>query len=376
MAKRILFVSGLTARGVGGAQTETIRLLAGISDRGIEAAIAIDRPLGVAGIAHYPLDYPPSRRATTQVRSAVNAFKPDAVHVVGGGVGFLRRIDAAVSPVPWVFTAHNVPPCERTFPALFGHNQLHYVARDVKALPSVILWKQFLANGNFRKVICHSSTVSARLGAFGCPVAKISQIPFGLDVPDLPTGGVSPFPPAAYPKILTVAGFIHHKGLHDAVRIMADLKERFGNAAYRIIGERRDKKYATFLERQIDLEGVGDFVSLTPSASDATKVAALRDADLYLQPSHEEGFCLAFAEAAAIVPRLVGTATGEMPGFATGDESTVIVPSKRPADLLEATTRLLSSPLGGDAFRRRQERLTRHYSWQSYYEKHLAAYDV
>lgn len=376
MAKRILFVSGLTARGVGGAQTETVRLLSGITKLGIEAAIAIDRPIGVAGIAHFPLNYPPSRLAPAQVRSAVDAFKPDIVHVVGGGVGFLRRIDAAVAPVPWVFTAHNVPPCERTFPALFGHNQLHYIARDIKALPSVLLWKHFLANGGFRKVICHSSTVAGRLGAFGCPAAKINSIPFGLDGPDLPAGGTSPFPPDAYPKILTVAGFIHHKGLHDAVRIMAELKERFGKASYRIIGERRDKKYAAFLERQIELEGVGDFVSLTPGASDATKAAALCDADLYLQPSHEEGFCLAFAEAAAIAPRLVGTATGEMPGFATDDESMVIVPSRQPTDLLEATTRLLSSPLSSEVFRRRQERLAHRYSWQTYFERHLAAYDA
>lgn len=375
MAKRILFVSGLTARGVGGAQTETARLLAGLSDRGIEGAIAIDRQPGIAGITHFPLDYPPSKQAATQVRNAVNVFRPDLVHVVGGGVGFLRRIDAAVSPVPWVFTAHNVPPCERTFPTLYGHNVLHYVARNLKALPSVMVWKHFLANGGFRKVICHSATVSARLEAVGCPAAKINQIPFGLDLPDLPTDGTSPFPSGAYPKILTVAGYIHHKGLHDAVRIMARLKQRFENAAYRIIGERRDKKYASFLERQIELAGVGDFVSLTPSASDATKAAALREADLYLQPSHEEGFCLAFAEAAAIVPRLVGTATGEMPGFATGDESAAIVPAKRPTDLLEATTRLLNLSLENDVVRRRQERLARRYSWQSYYDKHLATYD-
>jgi glycosyltransferase involved in cell wall biosynthesis len=371
---RILFISGLTGSGAGGAQTETIRLVRGISAAGAKVAIAIDVPHGFSEIQYFQLDYPPSNCAASQILAAITLFKPNVIHVVGGGIRLLRQVDTLASPVPWVFTAHNVPPSERTFPGLFGRNNLHYLARDALALPSTLLWKHFLMNANFRSVISHSETVSIRLRAYGCPRTKIHQIPFGFNVSEILMTDTSPFPVDAFPKLLTIAGQIHHKGLHDVVMVMNSLRTRFRNTCYRIIGERRDAYYATYLENKILKENLGDCIRLVGNVSEARKVAALHDADLYVQPSHEEGFCIAFAEAAAVVPRIVGTATGEMQGLSKDDDAAIIVAPKNPPALLDAMVALLNANVDQKTIKRRHDRLLQRYPWQDYFAKHLAAY--
>lgn len=372
---KVLFVNGLTAFGSGGVQVETGRLLHRTINAGLDAGIAIDHPLEIPNLAYFPLSYPPGNNAGAQVTEAVSAFHPDVVHVLGGGIGLLNQISDVVKDIPWVFTTHNVPPNERAIPAFHGHNIFYYTMRDIHAIPSILLWKRFLKNAKFSAVISHSRTVSASLYEYGCPVNKVCQIPFGFDVPEISAAANSPFEPRAYPKILTVAGLIHHKGLHDVVSIMPEVRRRFVGAKYLIIGERRDKGYAAYLEKLITASGVGDCVKVIVNAPEAIKMAALNDADLYVQPSHEEGFCLAFAEAAAISPLLVGTRTGEMAGFVEGDSSAKVVDPKAPSELMRAISELLELPSDPNSVQNRQAQLKKRYSWENYFQAHLALYD-
>ncbi len=371
---RILFISGLTGYGTGGAQTETTKLVSGIATMGNTVAIAIDKPLGLDGVQHFQFDYPPSGQVVAQARNAIFTFKPDVVHVLGGGIRFLRDMGTLTSGLPWVFTAHNVPPNERTFPAFYGHNRLHYAARNAVAYPSVLTWRDFLSHGSFNAVISHSATVSSCLCASGCTPEKVCEIPFGFKILEGPIGGESTFPVDAFPKLLTVAGLVHHKGLHDVVRTFAQIRAKFSNACYRIIGERRDRNYAKYLDRLILTEGLGDSIRLIPSASEAIKLAALRAADLYIQPSHEEGFCLAYAEAASVVPRLVGTSTGEIPGLSKDDLFMRVVPPTDTIGILEAMTTLLNLQSDPDVLTARNIRLKQRYSWTHYFDRHLEVY--
>src|SRR6185437_14266454 len=118
------------------------------------------------GITHFRLEYPPGEKAPAQLTQALNNFRPDLVHVVGGGVRFLRFFNERITDdIPWIFTAHNVPPAERIFPRLYGNARLHYAIRNLLALPNVWTWHRFLKTARFRTVICHSQTVAGRLRA-------------------------------------------------------------------------------------------------------------------------------------------------------------------------------------------------------------------
>ena len=370
---RVLVLKGLSAWALGGDRTETVRLVSGLAAQGCAVALGADTlPAELTGTPHFTIDYPESSRVTSQVQAAIGAFRPDVVHVLGAGIRFLRIFDSCLENIPWTFTAHNVPPAERTFSRLFSRPRLYYAARNALAVPSVMMWFRFLTRGSFRNVVCHSESAADRLRSCGCSARKISLIPFGCDVVAPPDGTPSPFPPGASPKILTIAGFAPHKGQLDAVHAVARLMPAFPNLAFRLIGNPRpNERYARMLEREIAKLGLQDRVVLLQNASEAVKHAALRDADLYLQPSHEEGFCIAFLEAATIAPRLVGTATGAMSSIAGTDTAMQIVPVRDVAAMVRAKSDLLGVTLSPGTISERRARLLATFAWPTYIQQHL-----
>ena len=376
---KVLFVTGLTGFGLGGARTEEIQLVQGAARRGLDVAMCSDvLAPELLGTTHYRLDYPPGDQAPAQLSAALTAFHPDVVHVVGGGVRFLEVCAKQLAAVPWLFTAHNVPPAERILARLHGNETLHYAARDLLALPSVFAWGKFLKSAGFCRVICHSQTVARRLKAVGCPADRIVQIPFGSELPAealAPDAQIAPaFSQNDFPRIVTVAGLAHHKGQLDAVRMAARLRPEFPRLRYRLIGMTRDKTFRAYLEKAIASLGLADHVSIMHSVSEAVKFSALREADLYVQPSHEEGFCIAFLEGAMLCPRLIGADTGAIAAMAEGDATARVVGPRDPAALAAAARELLAMQTAPETIAVRRARLAHRYSWQAYLDAHVAVF--
>jgi glycosyltransferase involved in cell wall biosynthesis len=371
-AMRILFVSGLTGFASGGVNTEMCRLIGGMRQRGAEVAFAIDRlPPPLEGVRHFQIAYPPDDQVGEKIKSAVADFKPDCVHLIGGGLSVLRPLNSMGLAVPWVFTAHNLPPFEQISKYFLGHNRLHYLVRNARALPTTLLWKRLLRSGTFSKVVAHSQTVAGHLTDYGCPADKVVMIPFGTQaIATEHTSAPSPFPADAYPKILTVAGYAHHKGIHDYIAAVGQLVKTFPRLAYRIIGNSRNQQYTRFLQDRIDHLKIGVNVTLLRSADDAVKQAALTAADLYVQPSHEEGFCLAFAEAIMVVPRLIGCRTGEIAGMAGNSPGVKLVEPKDVGGFVTATQQVLQTTADQIDLPGRAAGLRTRYSWETYLNKH------
>ncbi|MDB5300549.1 MAG: hypothetical protein JWO87_2212 [Phycisphaerales bacterium] len=377
---KILFITGLTGFGLGGARTEEIRLVGGAADRGCDVALCSDAPAEeLAGTRHFRLDYPPGAKAPEQIARALAEFKPELVHVMGGGVRFIQTCDEQLAGVPWVFTVHNVPPAERIFPRLHRNSRLHYGVRNLLALPNVWVWSRYLKRGRFRMAICHSEITRSRVAELGGAPGRIRVIPFGCGLPESAlapdASEPSPFPEGAWPRIVTLAGLAHHKGQLDALRMAARLLPEFPKLGYRLIGMSRDASFRRSLEQTIRDLGLSENVSLLQAASDATKFAALRAADLYVQPSHEEGFCIAFLEAAMLVPRLIGTRTGAIKEMAEGDHTARVVRPGDVAGLAGAARELLRADIADGVVARRRETLGRRYSWSAYLDAHLDAYE-
>ncbi len=171
-----------------------------------------------------------------------------------------------------------------------------------------------------------------------------------------------------------MGGLAHSKGQHDAIVAIARLRRDFPGLDYQIIGERRDASYLRHLRALIEREALGDCVRITPNLSHDEKERVLQAADLYLQPSHEEGFCLAYIEAAAIVPRLVGTDTGAIRAIGAGDAGARTVGVRAPQELADAMHDLLAATLPADLMARRAARLTGRFSWSQYLDAHEALY--
>ena len=305
-------------------------------------------------------------------------FRPDLVHVAGGPVRFLRACDRHITSAPWVFTAHNVPPAEHMFRRFYANAGVHYAVRNTLMLPKAWLWSRYLKTARFRAAFCHSQTVAGRLRKAGCPADKICEVPFGNELPESvlqpDPAEVSPFPKDAWPKILTVAGMAFPKGVLDAVRMAALLRADFPKMSYCLIGTTRDKHYRAYVDREIQSLGLSRQFQMLRTAPEQSKFAALRDADLYVQPSHEEGFCIAFLEAAMLVPRLIGTDTGVMAAIAEGDSTARIVNPGNPAALAQAATELLRKEVQESAIQTRRDRLNQRFSRAAYLDGHLETY--
>jgi glycosyltransferase involved in cell wall biosynthesis len=373
---RVLLISGTSSYMKGGIPVATTKLMNELARTGNEPALLADVPLaGTETFPFFHLDYPQNQKMAEQISAAVAQYKPDVCHVVSAGV---KMVDAAADVMgdrPWALTVHSIPPAERKFNRFLGRNRLHYFFRNLRFLPNTILWKRMFRGGRFTRCICHSDYVLNTAVAYGCDRAKLVNIPLGVDLPPEST----PRLPRVMslddgPNIVTVGGIAQTKGTHDFLRVMAKLVKDFPNARYRIIGEVRDKAYLALLESMIGQLGLAKHVIIQRSASEQEKSAALDQADLYVQPSHEEGFCLAYIEAAPIVPRMLGADTGAIAAISAGLPAARVVKPMDVQSLERAARELLSQPAPADVFQKRREFLSQKYSQNGYAAAHLRLY--
>jgi glycosyltransferase involved in cell wall biosynthesis len=374
---RALVVTGLTHFGKGGVERETERLLSALVERGVETGFVVDRAVDIANVSHFPITYPPGPRAADEVAAATREFRPDVVHLIGGGFKAMRATARAVR-VPWLLTVHNLPPNERSSPVLHGNDRLHYGVRTALSLGSVGLWTTFLRSAPFAKVVVHSSAVRRDAVRLGCPSNRIELVPLGAELEpaaELAPGERGAFPIGASPRIATVAGLIHHKGIHDFLVALTALRQSHPKIHYAIVGAARDPLYHRFLLRRIAEHGLASCVSVVTDASNAVRDATVASADVYVQPSHEEGFCLTFAEGLARVVRVIGTDAGAMPELGAEDPAVRVVPPRSPRALELATSELVRATFDDDAvLAARRTRLAARFSWARHAEAHLELY--
>lgn len=377
---KVLFVTGLSGKALGGGRTEEVRLMRGMAGRGCQVAMCSDLPGELSDFPHFPLELPRREKWAAQLAHAMAAFRPEIVHAVGGSVQFLNICNRQFAGIPWVFTAHNIPPSEHMFRRFYSNTRFHYAVRGVYTLPKRWAWSRYLKTADFRIAFCHSQWVDRDLKNAGCPADKICEIPFGSDLPaSAPLSepaDVNPFPDGAWPKIVTVAGMAFPKGQLDAVRMASRLVKDFPKLDYCLIGSTRDRNFLNYIEGAIRSLGLSQNVRVLRTVPENVKLAALRNADLYVQPSHEEGFCIAYLEAAMLVPRLLGTDAGVIAAMSEGDATARVVEPRNPLALEQAARELLRQEIPPDAVEKRRLRLGQRYSWEAYIDAHLKSYQA
>jgi glycosyltransferase involved in cell wall biosynthesis len=371
---RILVISEVTGYMRGGVPASMVRLIQGLTERGHAVALAGDVvPKGAEAARHYTLTLPIGRRLADEVGAAIAAFAPDVVHLMAISSRGLVQLRALLARRRWLLTCHSLPPYERKLPALHGSDALHYGVRSLRFLANTVAWKWLLRQRFIPDIVVHSAVMEDTVARYGFARPRIALIPLGYEAaPASHTSGVRAVGQA--PRIATMGGIAHTKGQHDALAAVAQLRRDFPGLRYRILGEVRDKTYLQFLNERVARLGLADCVSITPSVSHAEKEQALREADLYVQPSHEEGFCLAYIEAAGLVPRLVGADSGAIRLIGADDAGARTVPIRQPAALARAMRELLDTRLPDDLMARRAARLTARFSWEQYLDGHEALY--
>jgi len=219
--------------------------------------------------------------------------------------------------------------------------------------------------GNARLVLANSTGIAQLAHSHGARETEVVHL--GTDVPEgMPTR-------EGPPTLVTVAHLVARKRHADVLRAVAVLGERHPNLRYVVIGDGPEHDALAALARRL---GIADRVDLHGQLAPAQALELARRCTLFVMPSTDEAFGVAYVEAMAGAIPAIGC-RGE-PGpeeIAAAGDGFMLVP---PGDIERLTQRideLLSDPLRlREAGRRARLTVSRHFTWEACGRHTVAAY--
>jgi glycosyltransferase involved in cell wall biosynthesis len=185
--------------------------------------------------------------------------------------------------------------------------------------------------------IVTSPSTARRLADFEVPQERIAVVVPGLDP--------QPFQAAAATRasdpvrLLCVSTLSPRKGqdiLLNALASMPELEWRLD-----LVGGRRDAGFAARIDALIESLGLADRVEIHGEVSGDQRDARYRAADLFVLPSHHEGFGMALAEAMSHGLPIVSSLAGAIPETVPSDAGALVPPGDAKA-LAIALRRLIT----------------------------------
>lgn len=343
---------------------ETLNALAAL---GVEAELLVPGPASAAALAQatryrvtpVDADYPQSGDPSASQRLAfcakANAVvlermklsreqRPDLVHVLFG-LFLMEQLESEAcraAGVPVVATVHNLPPmeCGRLLPDA----SLVATLKERFRL-SAVGWRNArrIRRHPYDLVIVPSAIVATHLKRVlpGTPIGVIGHGP----TTELTRQMVPPRdrrPAIGSPvRLLTAGGFVPHKRQHLIPEIASRLLASGNAVEWDLAGPPgRISGYFDAIRDDIARRGLADKVRLHPSPPFSVLARLYDEANLYVQPSTEEGFCLTALDAAAAGLAVIASPAGALPEIAMASGGR-LVPS-RVENLTVAITEFVS----------------------------------
>jgi glycosyltransferase involved in cell wall biosynthesis len=202
-----------------------------------------------------------------------------------------------------------------------------------------------------RLVLANSAGTAQRSIQSGARSARVVHL--GADIP-----ATAP-PRAVPPTLVTVAHLVERKRHADVIAALARLGGRYPLLRYVVVGEGPERERLLTLAASL---GVADRVTFTGQLPHQQAVGVAQSATLFVLPSVDEAFGVAYLEAMAAGVPVIGCAgeAGPLEIAAESPEAITLVPPRDPAALASAIDRLLSDPAAGRAGR---ETVARSFTW-------------
>jgi glycosyltransferase involved in cell wall biosynthesis len=300
---------------------------------------------------------PPLALALRRLRTG---FPYDLIHAhnaVPAGDA-VRRIQGQLHlarPAPLVVSVH-------------GGDVLHTAPRSPAGAKAVAA-----GLGGARVVLANSEGIAQLSRARGARETVVVHL--GSDLPPAHRpAGEGPAPAGEPPSLVTVGHLVARKRHGDVMRALAVLRERHPQLRYRIVGDGPERTALEGLARRLEITDRVEFLGQRPPA-EALELA--RRCTLFVMPSTEEAFGVAYIEAMAGGVPAIGC-RGE-PGpeeVAAAGDGFMLVP---PGDIERLTQRideLLSDPHRlREAGQRARATVATHFTWQRCGEQTVAAYE-
>jgi glycosyltransferase involved in cell wall biosynthesis len=144
--------------------------------------------------------------------------------------------------------------------------------------------------GAARLVLANSAWTEARTRALGATATRVVHL--GTDLPAEP----GPPPPDDRPVLASVGHLVPRKRHADVIRAVAILRDRLPGLRYAIVGDGPERGALGRLAAEL---GVADRVELRGQLPPEEAVAVARRASLFVLPSVDEAFGVAYVEAMA-----------------------------------------------------------------------------
>ena len=216
-------------------------------------------------------------------------------------------------------------------------------------------------------LVAISPAVRGELVAEGYDPAVIHDLPNGVPVPEVP------WQPRGDPDSLRatfVGRLAPEKGLDALVDAWPIVLSRYPAARLTLIGEGPER---ASLEARIARLGLGRSVELFGISPDPSSL--LRDSDLFVLPSREEGMSIALLEAMALgIPSVASAIPGNLALMTEGVHGRLAPPDVPPA-LARAILEHRADPLAFTMAGAARHRVVEHYSIAAVARRHLELFD-
>ena len=241
-------------------------------------------------------------------------YNIEIVHVLTGWIiheklnlDLLRR-----KGIICLFTVHNVPPRESS-KAWIGEDPFLFLFDRIRMfLYMIYSWYRLFSN-EFDQYLVPSEDVNISLKKIR-PNINVQILAHGINNNILNYIHNSSQENEKV-SILTVGGFVPHKNQLLIAKVSNQLKQIGFNFKWTLVGPIRNTRYYEALKKYIFAHDLSSFIDLKSQLSESDLYDLYNNADMYVQPSKEEGFCFAALDALAFSLPIIGTDVGEIKKF-------------------------------------------------------------
>lgn len=144
------------------------------------------------------------------------------------------------------------------------------------------------------------------------------------------------------PVFLYIGRLLESKGIEDAIRGLARLKDEYPKMEFLIYGKEVFESYKKHLDR-IVRDNHWDFVKFMGRTNNVP--SALQKGDIFILPSQTEGFAISVLEAAAASKPIIATKTGAIDLLVKQNKSGIFVDWNAPDQIYRASKKILDNDL-------------------------------
>lgn len=218
------------------------------------------------------------------------------------------------------------------------HTPVITTSHDILINPGI---KTKLLNRYVTKAVAVSKIVAEHLKkAYGFSDNKIEIIPNAIET-GLFEKGKKKFD-INKPVFIYIGRLLESKGIEDAIRGLAKLKDKYPNMEFLIYGKEVFLSYKKYLEKLVR-DNNWDFVKFMGRTNDVP--SALKMGDIFVLPSESEGFAISVLEAAAARKPIIATNTGAINLIVEQNKSGIFVDWNAPDQIYNAAKKILDGNL-------------------------------